>query len=91
MYLSHTVGPWYVANKPGFSNLFVYSDTYDIAEVLHAGNNHRQEANARLIAAAPELLEALQGMVDHAYYGVAVGRWMKQARAAIAKATGAKP
>ena len=48
------------------------------------------EANARLIAAAPELLEALQAFTD--VYGVDdVKRWMTvrdNARAAIAKATG---
>jgi len=42
-------------------------------------------ANARLISAAPELLEALKWAVDNpnddAY-------WIEQARAAIAKATG---
>ena len=49
--------------------------------------SHTEEskANARLIAAAPELLEALKWAVenpnDDAY-------WIEQARAAIAKATG---
>lgn len=51
------------------------------------------EANARLIAAAPELLEALEGFVS--VYGVDdVPRWMQvrdKARAAIAKATGETP
>lgn len=49
-----------------------------------------QEANARLIAAAPELLYALRGLV--AAYGfddpTRESPWFKDARAAIAKAEG---
>ncbi len=48
-------------------------------------------ANARLIAAAPELLEALQNMV-RLYYGEdrqsQAGQYARAAVAAIAKATG---
>ena len=45
-------------------------------------------ANARLIAAAPELLDALKDMLD--YYGTASANveFLTKARAAIAKATG---
>ena len=50
------------------------------------------EANARLIAAAPDLLEALQGMIDY-FIGGSIDDYsdtetMQAARAAIAKATG---
>ena len=44
-------------------------------------------ANARLIAAAPELLEALQAMVEETCVNT-VGGIHLQARAVIAKATG---
>jgi hypothetical protein len=46
------------------------------------------EANARLIAAAPDLLEACKAMID--YYGSASANVeaLTAARAAIAKATG---
>ena len=56
--MTHTPGPWSVHNKPGFSRLFIASDTYDVAEMCHAGDEEREAANARLIAAAPELLRA---------------------------------
>lgn len=61
---------------------------------------HEQEANTRLIAAAPELLEALSGLVaEHDSWNESVGkiigrpvgwsgRYLDAARAAIAKAKG---
>jgi hypothetical protein len=49
------------------------------------GYGPQQEANARLISAAPELLEALQEMLLGAD---AMGWSATKARAAIAKATG---
>lgn len=35
-----------------------------IARVNHTGDTEETEANAKLIAAAPELLEALQGLLN---------------------------
>ena len=47
------------------------------------------EANARLIAAAPELLEALTDCVEHMHWTQPQGEAaLKKAKAAIAKATG---
>ena len=60
----------------------------------HDGNGVTEtyrEHNARLIAAAPELLEALQAMTTEFDSGdVNDGEWVaiQKARAAIAKATG---
>jgi len=45
-------------------------------------------ANANLIVAAPELLEALEQLVKQAERHEAVGIWYDEARAAIAKAKG---
>lgn len=45
-------------------------------------------ANARLIAAAPDLLEALQGLLDVTDFHELYGNKTEAARAAIAKATG---
>lgn len=43
-------------------------------------------ANAKLVAAAPDLLEALQGIMSE-YAGIS-DKWMAAARAAVTKATG---
>jgi len=46
-------------------------------------------ANARLIAAAPDLLAALQAIANgEGYYGAQAAEYKAIARAAIAKATG---
>lgn len=52
---------------------------------VETDNPDECDANARLVSAAPELLEALQGFVEH---GTCFDREdMRKARAAIAKAT----
>lgn len=60
--------------------------------VFRAPLQYLSEADARLIAAAPDLLEALNAMLTH--MGMDEDEWNKvtfdQARAAIAKATGAQ-
>lgn len=61
--MTHTQGPWsYIGN----GDVVAKSDKYcggekDIASVFLTVNDE-DEANARLIAAAPELLEALQNL-----------------------------
>ena len=93
----HTKGPWEI-NKigdmvsimadPDSSNL----DTFlGIAEVWsHDGERSagRVEANARLIAAAPELLSALMGCLPQLELGNGEAEHIKAAWAAINKATG---
>ena len=54
---SHTPGPWYL-NPRGW----VVQSTGDIVTRLECSNN--KEEDARLIAAAPELIEALAGCAD---------------------------
>jgi hypothetical protein len=83
----HTPGPWKHDEMWG---LIKYGRTEICA--LHSGN----AANARLIAAAPELLEALNQTVSSLEYWFkrngdpegANSLMMQNARAAIAKATG---
>lgn len=73
----------------------VYVLARGIGGMIHGENfddRSEVEANALLIAAAPELLEALQAMVDVCespdFDGAPSDAHMLQARAAIAKARG---
>jgi hypothetical protein len=63
----HTPGPW-TTWTPGLGPPRVYTTrkTELIATPAYRRNLDEEEANARLIAAAPELLEALKGL-DEAY------------------------
>ena len=97
----HTPGPWtfsgfdqfgetrfYVSQQEGAPYTPNYSDVASlIAETVSSERIAIQRANAKLIAAAPELLAALQECLDH---GCMTGsEWVvNQAREAIAKATG---
>ena len=92
----HTVGPWSAQR-----NVVNYRSGRKALEIRGAGDEliatlpgcDRDAANAHLIAAAPDLLEALkaivksladqddEGLIEHA-------QQMVDARAAIAKATG---
>lgn len=99
----HTPGPWRVGT-PGPNGLYTVGTRQGLmtAMVAHSANHlaecEQTIADARLIAAAPELLDALQNILMH----IGKGRendvdWVcepihsdeiKAARAAIAKATG---
>lgn len=61
-----------------------------VANVNDVNNEHKQSGNAQLIAAAPDLLEALQAMVE-GVTGVDQTSAVNMASAAIAKATGVNP
>lgn len=53
---THTPGPWHI-NKIGRGYGVFTQDTHQVAGIIGL-TSERDEANARLIAAAPELLEA---------------------------------
>lgn len=96
----HTPGPWtiYKSGHKSYIEL-VGHPTHTpctIAEISPEDENssaiHMADANARLIAAAPDLLEALANLWKFCIPSdqTAVGRiHLDAARAAIAKATGA--
>ena len=90
MKAKHTPGPWHI--YPDYAESYIESGTgYEVCQVMtnHPKNADTQAANARLIAAAPELLDALQAALDD-YAGIDINlNWQETARAAIAKATGA--
>lgn len=81
----HTPGPWRVVEDRAPSSLEVYAGKTAIAECWRRADVETEIANARLIAAAPELLDALKFViagVPDTWEGV------QKARATIAKATG---
>lgn len=95
----HTPGPWQAeeASVRGITQEWfvrVDGDDIAIASDIRDRNGNHSEANARLIAAAPELLEALEDLASLAEAAMReVGEYdieaeLADARAAIAKATG---
>lgn len=96
MNTKHTPGEWYWTDAyPKSSDgertwSLIGAGGYGILSCDGVGNSPQglnNEANARLIAAAPELLEQLQEMVRLAEHEGWEG--FEKARAAIEKATGA--
>lgn len=80
----HTPGPWEVQNMTVFNSGCMF-----VANCDGLGDVDRMEisrANARLIAAAPDLLAALKVLVDNG--GIGPEQMFRDARAAIAKAEG---
>ena len=93
---THTPAPWGIEIAADGMNKWVGCPRYSVATIAELPNKvniGEADANARLIAAAPELLEALTNLCGLAEkrpgslheYKAAVD----SARAAIAKATGA--
>ena len=84
----HTPGPWFYETG-NTEALIVERDGTTVAELqtTYQTTAHRSlEANARLIAAAPDLLAALQSLInDQRDASLPI---LSQARAAITKATG---
>ena len=91
MSAQHTPGPWRLhptddtaviaMDGTGVAGMTGYYNDPDIWPVM--------EANARLIAAAPDMLAALRELVRKADFGEPVPDWLNawdEARAAIAKA-----
>ena len=91
----HTPGPWSIEPKP-YSQFYIQITGGDLKAIasLHAGalrNKPYQHANARLIAAAPDLLAVVKELEESAEYwseyDVPLGI-VDRLRDAIAKATG---
>lgn len=91
----HTAAPWLIGENRYDYDLIIRSANNDpVCSVIYAGYSKTEaKANARLIAAAPELLEALNLCTHHgggwasddprSFLPLAV---LNKARAAIAKA-----
>jgi len=84
----HTPGPWSTDGD------HIFGPVYLLADIVSADTIEEAEANARLIAAAPDLLAALEHccavMADCVMFPERddENRAYSQARAAISKATG---
>jgi hypothetical protein len=82
-----TKGPWLVGdpnNVSGLAGIGIHADDYVIADMcLDVPSIFNQRANARLMAAAPELFNALSVLIDAAD---ARGIPVDAARVALAKA-----
>ena len=97
MGIKHTPGPWYVG-----SGTYEGRNIYSVASVTDDEGFTYQpivasaeddgikcwDANARLIAAAPELLEALEELIAATQHLDPCQATAEKARAAIAKAKG---
>lgn len=104
MKTQHTPGPWYVfamgnyfginsgsdsGQEPQDRSIVVYGDADDDGMGVRGDTYEEMKANARLIAAAPELLEALQSVIRHGLTeSDGYETTLKQIYSAIAKATG---
>ncbi|MGG5810884.1 hypothetical protein [Falsiroseomonas sp. CW058] len=101
----HTPGPWCLTEEEGEDGTpeIVVTSTHDISGLdddvgclVYGGNDDNADvkrANARLIAAAPSMLAALEGLLDQ-LVAIGIPDWhgaegldLDQARAAIARAT----
>ena len=102
MQSSFTPGPWAVVEHDHAICIRTESPSktkYGASRYAAIGGFDRNDsaqleearANARLIAAAPELLEALQSVLDNCLDSEGLCAAHAKARAAIAKATGEQP
>lgn len=90
--MKHTPGPWHYTKREDDS-IGVFDNSYGTAEGIRVAeiemsNDRPSEANAKLISAAPDLLEACQALMK-AISGMQwydeVGDAIKLVEAAIAK------
>jgi hypothetical protein len=91
----HTHGPWTILPRPGTDVIHIMGESVPGAMLttiaqMSAGTilSESLEANARLIAAAPELLAALEALLDDGHIGDGNRPATRQALAALAKARG---
>lgn len=89
MTTKHTPGPWVAGceDDPGSGDVYM-EDGSLIAEAFINGDVKTRMANARLIAAAPDLLETLQSFPGFTNDATSGDPWVEKMRTAISKATG---
>lgn len=85
---THTPGPWFESAEDG--DKICDSNGYPVAEIDTPRCESETNANARLIAAAPEMLAALKALLFDCLHGNGAETWEQHkdaARAAISRAT----
>ena len=97
MTASHTPGPWVAEFHGDDASIEIWAESALIADVhSHVFGSHGQD-DARLMAAAPDLLEALETLCTGLEWNIenhptimneSDSQALAEARAAIAKATG---
>lgn len=89
MSTQYTPGPWRIGTPPPNGEQTIGTLNGLMVAVATTGAEMEEtKANARLIAAAPELLEALQSVLENCLDSEGLCAAHAKARAAIAKAEG---
>lgn len=86
MSTKHTPGPWFDGRSERFPETYIRASNDQHVAVV-AWNTENGDANARLIAAAPELLALLQETLKPGAYGIG-STLAERIEEAIAAATG---
>mgnify|MGYP001561617759 CR=1 FL=1 len=90
----HTLGPWVIQHNETWGVVLVADGGRHVAKVFNSGNRDQVDSDARLIAAAPELLVTLTeltravrafGVPDEGTEGRDVADALHEARALLAK------
>lgn len=92
--MKHTPGPWIFEEVRGsddktlvYRRILNVGNVYKQKGIASTGIDEEAEANARLIAAAPELLEACKAVANDTSHAI-MGKLQAQLRIVIAKAEG---
>ena len=85
----HTTGQWIASPEGAFNEWGVDAGVWGICICADAPGDGSPEANARLIAAAPELLDIAQSIIVDDMLEYLPDEYVLKVRAVIAKATGA--
>ena len=83
--MSHTPGPWNLERDCNGVPEFVFGGDVCVCDF---GIEAPKPEDARLIAAAPELYEALENLIDFLFHGKKDRQMILRAKAALAKARG---
>ena len=84
----HTPGPWFATKDSQWNAIAHVGRAWNISTQLALSHFGDVDADANLIAAAPELLEALREIIADGVHCDVVPHLHRKALAAIAKATG---